>query len=89
MEINTELPPEERVRKAFRRVDSPEVGMNIIELGLVYRIKVVPQRVHAQMTMTTPACPMGDLITDGAHRAVGAALPDGVEMDMELVWESP
>ena len=89
MEFDTELPTEETVREALRRVEDPEVGMSIVELGLVYRIDVAPKRVHVQMTMTTPACPMGDLITDEARRAVGALLPAGVEVDIELVWEPP
>lgn len=89
MEIDTELPTEERVREALRRVEDPEVGISVVELGLVYRIELTPQRVHVQMTMTTPACPMGSLITDDARRAVGALLPEGVEVDIELVWEPP
>jgi metal-sulfur cluster biosynthetic enzyme len=83
------LPTEEAVREALRSVDDPEVGMSIVELGLVYRIDVAPERVHVEMTMTTPACPMGGLITDNAHRAVAAVLPEGVDVDIELVWEPP
>ena len=89
METDSRPPTEEAVREALRRVDDPEVGMNIVELGLVYRIDVEPQRVHVQMTMTTPACPMGGMITDDARRAVGALLPEGAEVDIELVWEPP
>ena len=89
MGIDTALPAEEAVREALRSVDDPEVGMNVVELGLVYRIDVAPERVHVAMTMTTPACPMGGLITDNARRAVGAALPEGVAVDIELVWEPP
>lgn len=89
MEINSALPTEETVREALRSVDDPEVGMNIVELGLVYRIDVAPERVHVEVTMTTPACPMGDLITNNANRAVGAVLPEGVEVDIALVWEPP
>lgn len=89
MEIDPELPTEETVREALRLVEDPEVGMSVIELGLVYRIDVAPQRVQVQMTMTTPACPMGGLITDDARRAIGALFPEGVEVDIELVWEPP
>ena len=46
-----------------------------------------PERVRVELTMTTPACPMGDTITDHARRAVGALLPDGVGVDVELVWD--
>jgi len=83
------VPTEETVRAALRAVDDPEVGMSIVELGLVYRIDVAPQAVHVTMTMTTPACPMGGLIVDQARDAVGALLPDGAEVDIQLVWEPP
>lgn len=83
------LPSEEKLREALRSVDDPEVGMNIVDLGLVYRIDIAADRVRVELTMTTPACPMGDLITDNAHRALGAALPEGVALDVALVWEPP
>jgi metal-sulfur cluster biosynthetic enzyme len=63
-EINSALPTEEAVREALRSVEEPEVGTSIVELGLVYRIDVAPERVHIAVTMTTPACPTGELITD-------------------------
>jgi len=81
------IPSEDEVREALRSVDDPEVGMSIVDLGLVYGIDVTPERVHVEMTMTTQACPMSDLITDNARRAVVALVPDGVRVDIELVWE--
>ncbi|HUX25822.1 MAG TPA: metal-sulfur cluster assembly factor [Burkholderiales bacterium] len=89
MDPHAALPTEERVREALRSVDDPEVGMNIVDLGLVYRIDVAPGRVHVELTMTTPACPMGDLITENADRAVRAALPEDVAVDVALVWDPP
>jgi metal-sulfur cluster biosynthetic enzyme len=83
------LPTEERVREALCTVDDPEVGMNIVDLGLVYRIDIAPELVRVELTMTTPACPMGDLITDNARRAVGAMLSQNVAVDVVLVWEPP
>ena len=83
------LPSEERLREALCSVDDPEVGMNIVDLGLVYRIDIAPDRVRVELTMTTPACPMGELITDNARRAVCAAVPEGVAVDVALVWEPP
>jgi len=80
---------EETVRETLRSVDDPEVGMSIIELGLVYRIDIVPQGVQVTMTMTTPACPMGGVIVDHAREAVGTLLPDGADVDIRLVWEPP
>ena len=83
------LPTEDRIREALTAVDDPEVGMNIVDLGLVYRIDIGPKLVRVELTMTTPACPMGDLITENAHRAVRAALPEGVALDVALVWDPP
>jgi metal-sulfur cluster biosynthetic enzyme len=89
METQAEMPGEERLREALYSVDDPEVGMNIVDLGLVYRIDIGPQRVRVELTMTTPACPMGDLITENARRAVSAALPEGVAVEVALVWDPP
>src|SRR3989304_5032185 len=89
MELQPALPIEERVREALCTVDDPEVGMNIVDLGLVYRIDIAPERVRVELTMSSPACPMGDLITDNARRAVGAALPQDVAVDVLLVWDPP
>lgn len=89
MQPEQAMPTEEGVREALRSVDDPEVGMSIVDLGLIYRIDVAPERVCVEMTMTTQACPMGDLITDNARRVVVALVPDGVAVDVELVWDPP
>lgn len=80
---------EEAVRDALRAVDDPEVGMNIVDLGLVYHIDLVPPGIEVTMTMTTPACPMGGMILDEAREALQALLPEGAEADVRLVWEPP
>ena len=89
MEPQSALPTEERIREALCSVDDPEVGLNIVDLGLVHRIDISPQLLPVQLTMTTPACPMGDLITDNARRAVAAALPPNMAVDVVMVWEPP
>lgn len=85
----SELPTEEAVREALRGVDDPEVGMNVVDLGLVYRVEITPEQVRVEMSMTTPACPMGDLITRNARDAIGAILPKGMDVDVQLVWDPP
>ena len=82
-------PNEETVREALQQVEDPEVGMSIVDLGLVYRVDVAPGRILVEMTMTTPACPLGDLITDNARRAIGAMAPEGTTIDVQLVWDPP
>jgi metal-sulfur cluster biosynthetic enzyme len=89
MEPQSPLPTEERIRVALCTVDDPEVGMNIVDLGLVYRIVIAPERVRVELTMTTPACPMGDLISENAQRAVRAALAEGIAVEVVLVWDPP
>jgi len=88
-DMDTKPPTEDAVREALRSVNDPEVGMNIVDLGLVYRIDVAPERVHVELTMTTPACPMGDMISHEAQRAVEALSPEGMAVDIELVWDPP
>lgn len=81
------IPTEDEVRDALRSVDDPEAGMNIIDLGLVYYIGITPECVRVELTLTSPACPLGDMICDNVRRAIAALLPDGVGVDTELVWE--
>ncbi len=80
---------DEAVREALRSVDDPEAGMNIVELGLVYDIAVQPGSVAIDMTMTTAACPMADMIVDQARAAVAAILPPDSKVDIRLVWDPP
>lgn len=82
-----ETPTEESVREALRTVDDPEAGMDIVELGLVYGIEAGADRIHVRMTMTSAACPMGDMITESAREAVLQAHPRVGEVEIELVWE--
>ncbi len=89
MDAMQAIPAEESVLEALRSVNDPEVGMNIVDLGLVYRIDIAPRLVRVEMTMTSAACPMGDLISDNARRAVSAALPEQVAVVVVLVWEPP
>lgn len=83
------MPTEDDVRKVLREVLDPETGMNVVDLGLVYGVDIAARRVCVTMTMTTPACPMGDLITDNAREAVRAIVPEDVEVDVPLVWDPP
>lgn len=77
------------VRDALRQVVDPEAGMNIVDLGLVYGIEVGADAVRIEMTMTTAACPMADLIVDEALQAIESVVPRGTEVDVQLVWDPP
>lgn len=80
---------DETVRDALRSVDDPEAGMNIVDLGLIYEIAVEPGKVAVEMTMTTQACPMTDMIMEQSRAAIGTVVPPGTEIDLRLVWDPP
>lgn len=71
---------------ALRSVIDPELGVNIVDLGLVYGLERDGDRVRLQITMTTPACPLTGVIEDDIDAALKAL--DGVaHVDLEWVWE--
>ncbi len=83
------MPDDDSVREALRQVDDPEAGMNIVDLGLVYGIEVGENSVQVDVTMTTAACPMADMIMDQARDAIRAIVPSDTEIDVRLVWDPP
>jgi metal-sulfur cluster biosynthetic enzyme len=82
-------PTEDTIRDALRFVVDPEVGLNVIDLGLIYGIEVSAERIGVRMTMTTPACPVADTLVESARAAVRAAAPSITDIDIELVWDPP
>jgi metal-sulfur cluster biosynthetic enzyme len=86
--VNLPSPPDESVvRDALATVVDPEAGMNIVDLGLVYRVEVGPAGVAVDMTMTTPACPVADMLVEEARAAVAYVVPPGTPVDVRLVWD--
>ena len=80
---------EQRVRAALREVEDPELGLNIVDLGLVYAVEATEDRVRADISMTTPTCPLGEAILDDARAAIGRALPEVTDLQVRLVWDPP
>lgn len=87
-EISLEAALRERVLDALGQVIDPEVGLDIVSLGLVYGIQVNGDDVRMEITMTTAACPLGEQIAGVAERHV-AALPGVTSAEVRLVWEPP
>lgn len=83
-----ELPNEEGVRDILRTVYDPELGISVQDLGLIYGVQVDDEtkRIILDMTLTTPACPMGPIIKTQAHSALKTAYPAVSEVDINLVW---
>ena len=87
---------EQDVLSALRDVNDPELPVNIVDLGLVYRVAVLPdpdapgmvprQRVEVDMTMTTQACPAHGIILEQVRNRLGG-LREISESDVRLVWQ--
>jgi len=76
---------EDVVRENLRTVVDPELGVNIVDLGLVYGIEIRDSDVDVKMTLTSPACPLGAVIQAQVNTAV-KKLPWVKEVKIDLVW---
>jgi metal-sulfur cluster biosynthetic enzyme len=77
------------ILEALRDVIDPEVGINIVDLGLVYKTDVVEAHVAVVLTMTTPACPLGESIIEESKVAIQRHVPGIRSISVDLVWEPP
>jgi metal-sulfur cluster biosynthetic enzyme len=78
----------EGVREAIRKnVHDPEIGLNIVDLGLVYDIKVTDDKVvDVDMTLTSPGCPVGPQLIRGVQTYINQAFPDLDALNVHVVW---
>lgn len=77
---------ERRVMEALRGVVDPEVGLDVVTLGLIYEVDATGDGVHIRYTLTTRGCPMGGVLEEGIVAAARGV--EGVrEVETELVWE--
>ena len=81
---------EESVWQQLRTVEDPDVHVNIVDLGLVYSVTIddKAKSVHVIMTLTSPSCPMGEVIFTSVRDVVKLILPQ-YDIDVELVWDPP
>lgn len=77
------------ILRALRVVIDPELGIDVVSLGLVYETSREGDRARVVMTMTTPACPLGESITRDAREAVETMVPGVRHADVELVFDPP
>jgi len=82
------MPDQDSIITALKTVQDPELGINIVDLGLVYTVQSREDEVDVEMTLTTPACPAGPEILRNAVRAI-EALPDVSKANVRLVMSPP
>lgn len=83
------MTPTEKILEPLSAVIDPEVGLNIVEMGLVYRAEEKEGGIFVEMTMTSPACPMGGYIQKQAETALRSAFPQASQVSVSLVWDPP
>jgi len=82
------VPTESEIREALKSVIDPELGINIVDLGLIYDIVINKGAVKVKMTLTTPMCPLGPLIVENARKAV-EGVPGVKDVDIEITFDPP
>lgn len=76
----------DQVTQALREVFDPELGMSVVDLGLIYDVQVDGGRVRITMTLTTQGCPLHDSMTEWVRQAVGR-VPGVEEVDVTITFE--
>lgn len=81
----------ETVNAVLSRVIDPEVGINIVDLGLIYGVLVSEDgsEMQVRMTMTTPACPMSSQLSHEVRDVLQQHWPELRHIEVELVWDPP
>ena len=82
------MPSREEVIDALRAVEDPELGMDIVDLGLLYDVEVTGPKVHVIFSLTSMGCPVGPMIEEQIRDTVASM--EGVdEVESELTWNPP
>ncbi len=80
---------QEQIWQVLHQVIDPELGINIVDLGLVYDVQVDDGNVRVAMTMTTPACPLHTYLTSSAEALIWQNVPEVHGVEIRLVWSPP
>jgi len=82
------MPSVEDVEEALSNVIDPELGLDFVELGLIYGIQIDGGDVHVTFTLTTPGCPIGPQVTEQIEEFVGE-LPDVTSVQSTMTFTPP
>jgi metal-sulfur cluster biosynthetic enzyme len=82
------MPNNEEVVEALRQVEDPELGMDIVELGLFYGAEVEGETVKVTYTLTSMGCPAGAMIQEDIERVV-SEIPGVVRVESDLTFDPP
>ena len=82
------MPTKDEVVEALRQVEDPELGMDIVDLGLLYDVEVAGPKVKVTHTLTSMGCPVGPMIQEDIDRVV-AQIPGVETVESELTFDPP
>ena len=82
------MPTRDEVIEALRQVEDPELGMDIVDLGLLYDVEVAGPKVTVTHTLTSMGCPVGPMIQEDIDRVV-RLVPGVEEVEAELTFDPP
>jgi metal-sulfur cluster biosynthetic enzyme len=79
---------EKEILEVIKTVPDPEVGVNIVDLGLIYEVDLDEEnkKIYIQMTLSARGCPVGDTIIQHVQTVVSNMYP-GYYVDVDLVWD--
>jgi len=83
------MPSKEEILAKLEPIEDPEIGVGLVDLGLIYDIVILDDRiVNIFMTLTTPGCPYGPHLVEQVRKTVAGM--EGVDkVDVEIVWDPP
>jgi metal-sulfur cluster biosynthetic enzyme len=82
------MPNKEEVLEALRQVEDPELGMDVVDLGLVYEVELEGSKAKVLYSLTSMGCPAGQLIAQDMDR-VTREVPGIEDVDLELTFDPP
>jgi metal-sulfur cluster biosynthetic enzyme len=82
------VPSRDEVMEALHEVEDPELGMDIVELGLLYDVEIDDSKVKVIHSLTSMGCPAGQMIQEGTYEAV-QGVPGVEAVEVELTWDPP
>ncbi len=85
-ETKVSIVTEAEVYEALRECYDPEIPVNLVDLGLIYDIKIIDDWVGVKMTLTAPGCPAHTWITQNVHNRI-LQIPGIKDADVKIVWD--
>lgn len=84
------MPTEEQIKEKLKTVKDPEIGLDIISLGLVYGVETTADKVKITMTLTSPMCPLGDTLLAEVKKALSelGATAAEVQLTFDPPWDT-